>query len=78
SHDRDFMDRVASQVIHFDHRDLVTYTGNYSAFEAQRSERLAQQQAGYERQQARIEEIQSFIDRFRAKATKARQAQSRI
>ncbi|MDY6797706.1 MAG: ATP-binding cassette domain-containing protein [Pseudomonadota bacterium] len=78
SHDRDFMDRVANQVIHFDHRDLVTYTGNYSAFEAQRSERLAQQQAGYERQQARIEEIQKFIDRFRAKATKARQAQSRI
>ncbi len=78
SHDRDFMDRVATQVIHFDHRNLETYTGNYSAFEGQRSERLAQQQAGYERQQARIEEIQKFIDRFRAKATKARQAQSRI
>jgi ATP-binding cassette subfamily F protein 3 len=78
SHDRDFMDRVATQVIHFDHRNLETYTGNYSAFESQRSERLAQQQAGYERQQARIEEIQKFIDRFRAKATKARQAQSRI
>jgi ATP-binding cassette subfamily F protein 3 len=78
SHDRDFMDRVATQVIHFDHRNLEAYTGNYSAFESQRSERLAQQQAGYERQQARIEEIQKFIDRFRAKATKARQAQSRI
>ena len=54
------------------------YTGNYSAFEGQRSERLAQQQAGFERQQARIAEIQRFIDRFKAKATKARQAQSRV
>ena len=78
SHDRDFMDRVASHVVHFDHRKLELYTGNYSAFESQRSERLAQQQAGYERQQARIAEIQRFIDRFKAKATKARQAQSRV
>ena len=78
SHDRDFMDRVASHVVHFDRHKLVLYTGNYSAFEHQRSERLAQQQAGYERQQARIAEIQRFIDRFKAKATKARQAQSRV
>ncbi len=78
SHDRDFMDRVATNVVHFDQRRLVSYTGNYSSFESQRSERLAQQQAGYERQQARIEEIQRFIDRFKAKATKARQAQSRV
>lgn len=78
SHDRDFMDRVATQVIHFDRRKLVQYTGNYSAFEDQRRERLAQQQANYEKQQARVEEIQRFIDRFRAKATKARQAQSRV
>ena len=78
SHDRDFMDRVATQVVHFDQRKLVQYTGNYSAFEDQRRERLAQQQAGFERQQARIEEIQRFIDRFKAKATKARQAQSRV
>jgi ATP-binding cassette subfamily F protein 3 len=78
SHDRDFMDRVASHVVHFDQRKLDTYTGNYSAFESQRSERLAQRQAGFERQQARIAEIQSFINRFKAKATKARQAQSRI
>ena len=78
SHDRDFMDRVASHVVHFDRRKLELYTGNYSAFEGQRSERLAQQQAGFERQQARIAEIQSFIDRFKAKATKARQAQSRV
>lgn len=78
SHDRDFMDRVATHVLHFDQRALVTYTGNYTDFETQRSERLAQQQAGYERQQARIAEIEQFITRFKAKATKARQAQSRI
>jgi len=78
SHDRDFMDRVASHLVHFDNRKLVLYAGNYSAFETQRAERLAQQQAGYERQQARIAEIQRFIDRFKAKATKARQAQSRV
>lgn len=78
SHDRDFMDRVATHLVHFDQKKLVVYTGNYSAFEVQRSERLAQQQASYERQQARIAEIQSFIDRFKAKATKAKQAQSRV
>ncbi|MDN6320009.1 MAG: ATP-binding cassette domain-containing protein [Marinobacter sp.] len=78
SHDRDFMDRVATHVVHFDRRKLELYTGNYSAFESQRSERLAQQQAGFERQQAKIAEIQRFIDRFRAQATKARQAQSRV
>lgn len=78
SHDRDFMDRVATHVVHFDRKKLELYTGNYSAFESQRSERLAQQQAGFERQQARIAEIQRFIDRFKAQATKARQAQSRV
>lgn len=78
SHDRDFMDRVATHVVHFDQHKLDVYTGDYSAFEAQRSERLAQRQAGFERQQAQIAEIQRFIDRFRAKATKARQAQSRV
>jgi ATP-binding cassette subfamily F protein 3 len=78
SHDRDFMDRVASHVVHFDQHKLDMYTGDYSAFETQRSERLAQRQAGFERQQAQIAEIQRFIDRFRAKATKARQAQSRV
>jgi len=78
SHDRDFMDRVATHLVHFDNKKLELYTGNYSAFEVQRSERLAQQQSNYERQQARITEIQRFIDRFKAKATKARQAQSRV
>ncbi|WP_152208505.1 ATP-binding cassette domain-containing protein [Marinobacter changyiensis] len=78
SHDRDFMDRVATHVVHFDQHRLDTYSGNYSAFERQRSERLAQQQAGFEKQQAEIAQIQKFIDRFRAQATKARQAQSRV
>lgn len=78
SHDRDFMDRVATNIVHFNQRKLEMYSGNYSAFETQRSERLAQQQAGFERQQARIAEIQRFIDRFKAQATKARQAQSRV
>ncbi len=78
SHDRDFMDRVATHIIHFDQNKLVQYTGNYSAFESQRSERLAQRQADYEKQQARVAEIQRFIDRFKAQATKARQAQSRV
>ncbi|MCH8499235.1 MAG: ATP-binding cassette domain-containing protein [Marinobacter sp.] len=78
SHDRDFMDRVATHVVHFYQRNLQLYTGNYSAFEVQRSERLAQQQAGYERQQAQVAEIQRFIARFKAKASKAKQAQSRV
>ena len=78
SHDRDFMDRVANEVLHFDQRRLVQYSGNYSAFERQRRERLAQQQAQYSAQQERIAEIQRFVARFRAKATKARQAQSRL
>ncbi len=78
SHDRDFMDRVATHVVHFDQHRLDIYSGNYSAFETQRSERLAQQQAGFEKQQTEIAQIQKFIDRFRAQATKARQAQSRV
>jgi ATP-binding cassette subfamily F protein 3 len=78
SHDRDFMDRVATHVIHFEHRKLFYYVGNYHAFERQRAERLARQQAEYEKQQKRVAEIQSFIDRFRAQASKAKQAQSRI
>lgn len=78
SHDRDFMDRVATHIIHLHTRKLALYTGNYSAFEQQRSQRLAQQQAQFESQQQRIAEIQRFIDRFRAQATKARQAQSRV
>ena len=78
SHDRDFIDSVCETVVHIEHTTLNTYRGNYSSFEHQRSERLAQQQANYEKQQQRIAQIQSFVDRFRAKATKARQAQSRL
>ncbi len=78
SHDRDFIDAVANEVIHFDHQQLHSYKGGYSDFEKARAERLSQQQIAFERQQAERQRIQSFVDRFRAKATKARQAQSRL
>jgi ATP-binding cassette, subfamily F, member 3 len=78
SHDRDFLDNVADHITHIEHGKVALYRGNYSAFEEQRAERLAQQQAGYVKQQQSIAHMQSFIDRFKAKATKARQAQSRI
>ncbi len=78
AHDRDFLDNVAETIVHIEHRRLHTYSGNYSAFERQRAERLAQQQALHERQQREIAHMESFINRFRAKATKARAAQSRI
>jgi ATP-binding cassette subfamily F protein 3 len=78
SHDRDFIDNVATQVMHVEHKKLYIYTGIYSDFERQRAERLAQQQANYEKQQQRIGEIEDFVRRFRAKATKAKQAQSRL
>jgi ATP-binding cassette subfamily F protein 3 len=78
SHDRDFLDSVVDHTVHFDQKRLVLYRGNYSQFERQRAERLAQQQAAYEKQQQRVREIEQFVARFRAKATKARQAQSRL
>jgi ATP-binding cassette, subfamily F, member 3 len=78
SHDRDFLDRVVDTIAHVEHLTIRLYTGNYSAFEEQRAARLAQQQAAHARQQREIAHLQSFIDRFRAKATKARQAQSRL
>ncbi len=78
SHDRDFLDAVSTHIGHFEQRQIAFYTGNYSAYERQRAERLAQRQAQYQQQQQRISEMQGFVDRFRAKATKARQAQSRI
>jgi ATP-binding cassette, subfamily F, member 3 len=78
THDRDFLDAVVQAIVHVDNRTLQRYAGNYSAFEIQRAERLAQQQSAYASQQRRIAHAQSFIDRFRAKATKARQAQSRL
>ena len=78
SHDRDFLDAVVGHTLHLEHQRLTLYTGNYSAFERQRAERLAQQQAAYARQQREIAHMHSFVERFRAKATKARQAQSRL
>jgi ATP-binding cassette subfamily F protein 3 len=78
SHDRDFLDSVASHVAHIEQQRITLYSGNYSAFEHFRAERLANQQAAYEKQQREIAHMQSFVERFRAKATKARQAQSRL
>ncbi|WLF83907.1 ATP-binding cassette domain-containing protein [Moraxella sp. ZY210820] len=78
SHDRDFLDAVTDHILHIENAELTLYTGNYSQFEIIRSERLAQQQQAYEKQQETKAHLQKFIDRFKAKATKARQAQSRI
>ena len=78
SHDRDFLDAVVDSIAHIENRRITLYKGNYSAFELQRAERLAQQQAAYRKQQDSIAHMQRYIDRFRAKATKAKQAQSRI
>ena len=78
SHDRDFLDRVATATLHIDQRSLVRYTGGYSACEQARAERAAQRQRAIVAQQARIAHLHAFVERFRAKATKARQAQSRL
>ncbi|HEY8354160.1 MAG TPA: ATP-binding cassette domain-containing protein [Methylophilaceae bacterium] len=78
SHDRDFLDAVVNHIAHIEHQQLTLYRGGYSDFERQRAERLAQQQSLHERQQRERAHLQRYIDRFRAKATKARQAQSRI
>ena len=78
SHDRDFLDTLCTHVIEVAQQTLTSYKGNYTQFERTRAERLLQQQAQYAQQQRHISHLQSYIDRFRAKATKARQAQSRI
>ena len=78
SHDRDVLDNVADHIVHIDQCSINLYSGNYSAFEDQRAARLALQQAAFAKQQREIAHLESFITRFRAKATKARQAQSRI
>ncbi len=78
SHDRDFLDSVMTHIAHIEHQTMTIYSGNYSQFERVRAEQLAQQQVLYERQQQEIKHIQSFISRFKAKATKAKQAQSRV
>ncbi|NWF37182.1 ATP-binding cassette domain-containing protein [Mariprofundus sp. KV] len=78
SHDRDFLDRCVNKVAHIEHETLTLYSGNYSAFERIRAEKLALQQASHEKQQKQIHHMMSFITRFKAKNTKATQAQSRI
>jgi ATP-binding cassette subfamily F protein 3 len=78
SHDRDFLDRVTDHIVHFEQQRIELYSGNYSGFEQIRAARLANQQQAYEKQQREIAHIEHYVNRFRAKATKARQAQSRL
>ncbi|MCF6189414.1 MAG: ATP-binding cassette domain-containing protein [Cocleimonas sp.] len=78
SHDREFLDAVVKHIAHIEHAKLTLYTGNYTAFEKIRAERLAQQQSAYEKQQRERAHMQKYVDRFRAQATKAKQAQSRL
>ena len=78
SHDRDFLDQVCTRIAHIENCAINLFTGNYSQFEKLRAEQLALQQAMYARQQKQIKHLQGFVDRFRYKASKARQAQSRI
>ena len=78
SHDREFLDAVTQVTLHIDNAQLTRYGGNYSQFEELRAQQLTLQQAAYERQQTKIAHLQSFITRFKAKATKAKQAQSRV
>ena len=78
SHDREFLDAVTTVTLHIERAQLTRYGGNYSRFEEMRAEQMAQQQAAYTRQQEKMAHLQRFIDRFKAKATKAKQAQSRV
>jgi len=78
SHDTEFLDAVARSILHFDHGKLVRYRGGYEDFLTQRAERLRQTHIAWERQTRETARLQSFIDRFKAKATKAKQAQSRV
>ncbi|TDV52662.1 ATP-binding cassette subfamily F protein 3 [Pseudomonas graminis] len=78
SHDRDFLDAVVDHVAHVEQKKITLYRGGYSAFERARAERLAQQQQAYDKQQAQRAHMEKFITRFKAQATKAKQAQSRI
>ncbi|MGR6871731.1 ATP-binding cassette domain-containing protein [Pseudomonas sp. HK3] len=78
SHDRDFIDSVVDGIVHMHQQVINLYSGNYADFERRRAERLAQQQSLYEQQQDQIAHIESFIERFKAKASKAKQAQSRV
>lgn len=78
SHDREFLDAFVSHILHIENRNLTLYTGNYSCFEKTHAQQLALQQAMHEKQQTKIKHMMTFVTRFKAKATKAKQAQSRI
>jgi ATP-binding cassette, subfamily F, member 3 len=78
SHDREFLDAIVSHIAHIEFQTLTLYKGGYSDFERQRAEKMALQQAMHEKQQRKVAHLHSYIDRFKAQATKARQAQSRI
>ncbi len=78
SHDREFLDAICTHIAHIEQGKLTLYSGNYSTFELTRAEKLAQQQSAYEKQKREREHMQKYVDRFRAQATKARQAQSRL
>lgn len=78
SHDREFLDAFVTHILHIDHQQLNLYTGDYSCFEKTHAQQLALQQIMHERQQAKISHMMSFVNRFKAKATKAKQAQSRV
>lgn len=78
SHDRDVLDAVCQRILHLEQQRMEDYSGNYSDFERQRAARLRQQQSAYEKQQQEIAHMQDYVRRFRAQATKARQAQSRL
>ena len=78
SHDREFLDAICDQILHLERGSGTLYSGNYSSFERTRAERLEQQQAQHQAQQAQLAHLKKFVDRFRAKASKASQAQSRL
>ena len=78
SHDREFIDACCRRILHIENGRIRSYPGNYSQFERQRAERLANEQSMYEKQLRKIAHMETFIRRFRYKASKARQAQSRL
>jgi ATP-binding cassette, subfamily F, member 3 len=78
SHDREFLDAITNVTVHLEDAKLTRYTGNYTAFEEMRAERMVLQQASFEKQKEKMAHLQKFIDRFKAKASKAKQAQSRV
>lgn len=78
SHDRDFLDNVADNIVHIENQKMTLYSGNYSAFEVRRAEYLSSQQSAYEKQQREVQHMHKFVERFKAKASKAKQAQSRV